>query len=76
MVCPKQAAIMGAFFLAREIELTAANIADVQWDMQARRVVWLLPASKNDTSGKGVRRSWVCVFRQLLQTPHVPFVAL
>ena len=61
MVCPQQAMIMGAFFMTREIELTAANLSDIYWDLPGRRFIWLLPASKTDTSAKGVRRSWGCV---------------
>ena len=73
MVCPREAATMGTFFLTREIELTAANVADVQWGLEARRVVWLLHASKTDTSGKGVRRSWGCVCAGVSSKTPCPF---
>ena len=46
MTCPKQAMILGSFFMTRDIELTAANVADMYWDLPGRRVIWLLPASK------------------------------
>ena len=61
VTCPKQAMALGSFCMTREIELTAANVADMYWDLPGRRVIWLLPASKTDTSGRGVRRSWGCV---------------
>ena len=61
MMCPKQAMTLGSFFMTREIELTAANVADMYWGLPGRRAIWLLPASKTNTSAKGVRRSWGCV---------------
>ena len=60
-VHPKEAIIMGSFFMTREIELSAADIDHVHWDLTGRKVVWLLPASKTDTAARGVRRSWGCV---------------
>ena len=72
-MCPREAATMGKFFLTREIELTAVNVADVQWDLEGRCVVWLLPASKNDTSGKGVRRPWGCVCAGVSSKTPCPF---
>ena len=74
MICPKQAMIMGSFFMTREIELTAANVSDVYWDLRGRRIIWLLPASKTDASAKGVRRSWGCVCVRAVARHCAPFV--
>jgi len=51
--------ILGSWWMTREIELAAAKIVDVEQTSQTT-VRWKLPASKNDTAGKGVWRSHGC----------------
>jgi len=51
--------ILGSWWMTREIELAAAKIVDVE-QTSRQTVRWKLPASKNDTAGKGVWRSHGC----------------
>jgi len=51
--------ILGSWWMTREIELAAAKISDVE-QTSRDTTRWKLPASKNDTAGKGVWRSHGC----------------
>ena len=63
-VCPRNAIVLGAWFLAREVELSgsrAASLSLVPEDLHGRpRVSWSLPASKNDQAAEGVTRTHGC----------------
>ena len=62
-VGPGCAVTLGAWFLAREIELSTARAALVEMDVDARGapiVRWRLPASKNDQEAIGVARAHGC----------------
>ena len=63
-VFPVACMVGGAFFMTREIEAGAADVKDLWVDRGAKTVYWKLPASKTDTKGAGVTRSWGCVCQQ------------
>jgi hypothetical protein len=57
---PRAAIVIGAWWLLREIELSAVRLEHVS-DRQAAGMHILLPASKCDVEGNGTSRSHVCV---------------
>ena len=62
-VGPTCALVAGAWFLTRELELSTARAALIEFDRDeaARPIVrWRLPVSKNDPSALGVARSHGC----------------
>ena len=61
--------ILGAFFLLREIESSLALAKNVTLDVNAKKVTWVLPASKTDVLGLGKSRTWGCICDQKTKTP-------
>ena len=60
---PKNAIILGAWFLMREAELAGARACNMQVVLQGSApplVVWALPASKSDQQALGVARTHGC----------------
>lgn len=56
---PLAAVVVGAFFLLRELELSAIDMEDVSFT--ATTVTLNLPVSKVDWQAKGCRRTWSCI---------------
>lgn len=52
--------ILGAWFLTREIELAAALVKHVRFELPHKKVAWVLPMSKTDQRGNMIERSHVC----------------
>ena len=62
-VGPTCALVAGAWFLTREVELSCARAALIEFDVDADNlplVRWRLPASKNDQEALGVARAHGC----------------
>ena len=74
-VNPKAALVLGAFFMTREIELSAALAS--HWTFEAGPLLtWLLPVSKTDPTAVGVRRQWGCVCNPERSAPCAVHTAL
>ena len=54
-------ALLGAWWMTREIELAAARITDISIHPSRRLCSWTLPMSKTDIQGTGVTRTHGCV---------------
>ena len=67
-VNPCDMLVLGAFFLTREIELSAAKASHLEFHTGST-VTWLLPASKTDPTAVGVRRQWGCVCKGDVEVP-------
>ena len=52
---------VGIHFILREVELATVMLADVSFDLGARRVTLMLPVSKTDAQAKGCRRTLACL---------------
>eukprot|EP00971_Amphidinium_carterae_P352448 6492599-Amphidinium_carterae.2 len=59
-VNPCALVILGAFFLARELELACARTTHLIIDEVAGIVKWTLPTSKTDQQGQSTTRAWGC----------------
>ena len=60
-IWPCGAACLGAWWMTRSIEMTAARVKDFVVDETSLRVHWALPASKTDVQAHGVSRSHKCI---------------
>ena len=58
---PCAAACLGAWWMTRGIELSAARIKDVQLVEKTKVVYWKLPVSKTDVQAHGVSRAHKCI---------------
>jgi len=58
---PCGVACLGAWWMTRSIELTAARVKDIEINDSLQRVHWALPASKTDVQALGVSRSHCCL---------------
>ena len=58
---PADAVISGAYFMLREIELSAAMYSHVNISADGRSASWLLPTSKQDCRAVGITRTWDCI---------------
>lgn len=54
-------ALVGTFFLARELELACAKVGHFYIDEPAHEATWNLPVSKNDVEALGTHRTWGCI---------------
>ena len=60
-VCPRNALVLGSWFLTREVELACSRAVLVRVHTEGRASVeWHLPASKADTRAEGVARTHFC----------------
>ena len=74
---PRNAIVAGAWFMLREVELSAAKAEAVTFVPGSRpRVHWLLPASKADAKAVGVTRSQGCLCEGQQFRPDCPYHAL
>ena len=62
-VNPRGVAILGAFFLTREIELSLALVANFA-GTPGPTGVWKLPATKTDPTAVSVTREWGCLCQE------------
>ena len=60
-IWPCGAACLGAWWLVRSIEMTAAKVKHMTLDDKLLRVHWALPASKTDIQALGISRSHRCL---------------
>ena len=67
-VNPKALAVLGAYFLTREIELSLALVGNFQV-LPGPRVVWRLPATKTDPAAASVTREWGCLCQESSSYP-------
>ena len=58
---PYHLMVIAAYFLLREIEVAAAQHADIMADHAKKTVVWSLPVSKTDARAHGCQREWRCI---------------
>ena len=58
---PTDFAVLGIFFLTREIELSCARCSHISLDVKAAEITWTLPVSKNDIRAVGTTRTWGCI---------------
>ena len=57
---PKGMTIIGSFFMAREIEISLALVANFTV-LDGPEILWRLPASKTDCQAVSVSRTWKCL---------------
>ena len=60
-ISPKSFAVLGVFFMTREIEITCAGFSDLRMDEAQSELSWRLPVSKSDPRALGTTRTWGCV---------------
>ena len=60
-VSPSSFAVLGTFYMTREIEITCAGFADIRLDEERSELTWRLPVSKTDPRALGTTRTWGCV---------------
>ena len=60
-ISPALFAVMGTFFLTREVEITCAGFAHLHFSAEREEVTWHLPVSKTDQRALGTSRTWGCV---------------
>ena len=58
---PCGTACLGAWWMTRSIELTAAKVAHMVIDSKSLKVHWSLPASKTDVQALGISRTHRCL---------------
>ena len=68
-IFPTNMAILGSFFILREIEASLALASSVTLDLREMRITWNLPASKTDPRALGKTRSWGCTCNAEYKTP-------
>jgi hypothetical protein len=64
-VYPKEALLLGSFWILREIELAWATLSDITLNDTDSIAVWSLPVSKTDARAKACTRSWGCLCSSL-----------
>ena len=60
-ISPKSYAVLGVFFMTREIEIGCAGFSDLRLDEAQSELSWRLPVSKSDPRALGTTRTWGCV---------------
>ena len=60
-ISPTSFAVLGIFFMTREIEITCAGFSDLRLDVVRNELTWRLPVSKTDARALGTTRTWGCV---------------
>ena len=60
-ISPSLFAVLGSFFLTREVEIACAGAVDIHINESTEEVVWQLPVSKTDQRALGTTRTWGCV---------------
>ena len=69
---PATAALLGCWFMVREIELAAARVSHWQLQLSPPRILWMLPVSKTDPMALGAERAWGCLCHEF-HTNMCPF---
>ena len=60
-ISPGHFAVLGVFFLTREVEIACAAARDIHLNESQEEVTWHLPVSKSDQKALGTSRTWGCV---------------
>ena len=70
---PRNALIIGSWWMLREIEFSNAELRAVSFNVQRRSVAWTLPASKADPSALGETVTHGCCCTDVAPSPHCPY---
>ena len=62
-MCPRNAIVIGAWFLTREIELACSRACLSKVCRSTDSVEWCLPASKTDSLAESTARTHFCICR-------------